>query len=148
MLISFFVIFRSVCRSLKLYKNRRRRYKWWTTLCIFVNKRSCFHHFILDEGFIFSKSFSSIVVDTLINALYKSIRTGIIKKKLFLIIMSIYFIISWVHVVDVIQRKKNENKNDFTIDFFNLTRHFLLTQMKIKAAVETISQQIIQNQQK
>lgn len=148
MLISFFVIFRSVCRSLKLYKNRRRRYKWWTTLCIFVNKRSCFHHFILDEGFIFSKSFSSIVVDTLINALYKSIRTGIIKKKFFLIIMSIYFIISWVHVVDVIQRKKNENKNDFTIDFFNLTRHFLLTQMKIKAAVETISQQIIQNQQK
>lgn len=110
MLISFFVIFRSVCRSLKLYKNWRRRYKWWTTLCIFVNKRSCFHHFILDEGFIFSKSFSSIVVDTLINALYKSIRTGIIKKKLFLIIMSIYFIISWVHVVDVIQRKKMKIK--------------------------------------
>lgn len=86
--------------------------------------------------------------DTLINAHYKSIRTGIIKKKDFLIIMSIYFIISWVHVVHVIQRKKNENKNDFTIDFFNLTRHFLLTQMKIKAALETISQQIIQNQQK
>lgn len=69
-------------------------------------------------------------------------------KKDFLIIMSIYFIISWVHVVHVIQRGKNENKNDLTIDFFNLTRHFLLTQMKIKAAVETISQQIIQNQQK
>lgn len=38
-----------------------------------------------------------------------------------------------MHVVHVIQREKNENKNDFTIDFFNLTRHFLLTQMKIKA---------------
>lgn len=45
-------------------------------------------------------------------------------------------------------KEKNENKNDLTIDFFNLTRHFLLTQMKIKAALETISQQIIQNQQK
>lgn len=28
-----------------------------------------------------------------------------------------------MHVVHVIQRKKNENKNDLTIDFFNLTRH-------------------------
>lgn len=46
-------------------------------------------------------------------------------------------------------KKRNENKDDFTIDFFfNLTRHFLLTQMKIKAVVETISQQIIQIQQK
>lgn len=80
--------------------------------------------------------------------LWSMLIIGIIKKKFFLIIMSIYFIISWVHVVHVIQRKQNENKNDFTIDFFNLTRHFLLTQMKIKAAVETISQQIIQNQQK
>lgn len=44
---------------------------------------------------------------------------------------------------------KMQNKNDFTIDFFNLTRHFLFTHSdEIKAVAETISQQIIQNQQK
>lgn len=53
-----------------------------------------------------------------------------------------YFMSAWLNGCTSNTKKRNENKNDFIIDFFNLTRHFLFTQMELKAVAETISLQI------